>query len=99
MSTLERFVDHLRAVDHRNTFDSERGVIVVFGEGSDRNAEFTITDQSLGARLSALEESGRLIWPDVDAEVAAFRLLSVHLMEQVDTGNSDHYALDGSGTA
>lgn len=99
MSTLERFIDHLRAVDHRNTFDSERGVIVVFGEGSDRHAEFTITDQSLGARLSTLGESGRLIWPEVDAEVAAFRLLSVHLMEQVDTGSSGRYALDGTGTA
>lgn len=88
MNALTRFADHLRAVDHRNTFDSENGVILVYGEGSDQHAQFEVTEQSLSARLKALEEDARLVWPDVDVEVAAFRLLSVHLMEQVETGAS-----------
>lgn len=97
MSTLERFADHLRAVDDRNTFDNESGVITVFGEGSDRNAQFAVTEQALNAHLGTLEESAHLVWPETDTETATFRLLSVHLMERVESGSSSLYALDENG--
>lgn len=97
MSTLERFADHLRAVDSRNTFDDESGVITVFGEGSDRNARFTVNEKALIAHLGTLEGSAHLVWPEADTETATFRLLSVHLMECVETGSSSLYALDENG--
>ncbi|GAA3663782.1 hypothetical protein GCM10022202_27050 [Microbacterium marinilacus] len=94
---FDRFVQHLRAVDGRNSGDRESGRLVVFEEGSPRHASFLTTTDDLGAHLSALAEDAQLIWPEATSELAAFRLLSIHLQESLSPGGPDPRRLTADG--
>lgn len=50
--TMRRFVNHLQSVDRRSVFDPAHGTVIVFGENTDRNAQFAINEQTLNARLA-----------------------------------------------
>lgn len=88
---LERFAHHLLQVDARNTVDVESGTFVVFG--GLKNATIHVSEGALESRLAALVEPAHAIWPDVDAELASFRLLSEHLIERIETGTSGSYTI------
>jgi hypothetical protein len=82
---LERFIAHLISVDDRNTIDRSGG-IRVHGMGDPPNAAiFLVSRGALEARLPTLVDGGAAIWHGVDPETAAFRLLSIHMMETVDS--------------
>ncbi|MBF0817134.1 hypothetical protein E4U02_11975 [Microbacterium paludicola] len=94
---FDRFVQHLRAVDSRNSGDREGGRLVVFEEGSSRHASFLTSADDLRRRLSTLSDDALSIWPETTSETAAFRLLSIQLEEILSTGKSATYRLTGDG--
>ncbi|WP_058235031.1 hypothetical protein [Devriesea agamarum] len=94
---FDRFVQHLRAVDSRNSGDYETGRLTVFEEGSSLHAIFLTSPADLQHRLSMLSEDALRIWPESTSEIAAFRLLSIHLEESLSTGRSYTYRLGRDG--
>ncbi|MFK4731628.1 hypothetical protein ROT00_18200 [Agromyces mediolanus] len=82
---LERFLDHLRAVDPRNQGDLDTGEFVVWG-ADQRHAVVHLDPSELERAVSerALQANG--LWPDAPPELVGFRLLSIHLIEEIDSG-------------
>lgn len=94
---FRRFGAHLRAVDPRNSADESLHPFVVFAEGSERSARFHVGRPALAARLRALTPSAALVWPDAEPDMAAFRLLSVHLLEALDTNDATDFTVTADG--
>jgi len=82
---LERFLDHLHAVDPRNHGDPATGEFVVWG-ADQRHAVVHLEPSEFERAISERALQAKALWPDAPPELAGFRLLSIHLIEEIDSG-------------
>ncbi|BDZ53903.1 hypothetical protein [Agromyces marinus] len=85
MTQLARFFAHLKAVDSRNSGDLERESVMIWCMPGEL-VPFKVSADELAAALPTIESDSRSLWPDVPPELAAFRLLSIHMMEHAESG-------------
>jgi hypothetical protein len=90
-SLLDRFFDHLRQRPNLLA-DARRGRVlwplIDRAERANERVEFSFTEAELRVALQQRQAAAISLWPEVPAEVAAFRLLYTSMMECAESDRS-----------
>lgn len=83
-SDLRRFADLLLAIDPGTTadFQAETATLRLPSGGT---ASFWLPATELAAALASLGPAGNELWPEAPTDLAALRLLSIHLAEHAES--------------